>query len=344
MLDVFKLAQAINENAESFQESFDYNEDSIKFFGSIEEACGEANYIIACESADINEYYANSSAILIEAAMTGDQERVRYINEASAKEIKTRVVAFFRHIIKVVTDFIRKIMTALKKKKDELIAWFKSKKKNKDGKEATVDQHVDGMNNVDADPSSAPKLSTWDDDYMNNSASGTFVEMADWLSPETNDVLKVLSDNTGDRSAQADAIVKKYDEKADTLQAATEDAIKEFQQKAKGGTAKDVTNSADIKAMRDVLKSFTPDFIEKQSKMFQSSLKDIERNVMSVVSEYSEDSDVSMQKALNAIQRHVTVFVNSENKLLTAVATAMRERTAEYQRVVDWAVRNSTGA
>ena len=354
MLDVFKLAQAVNEGAAYGGFMGDY--ESVDLRGmSIEEACGEVNYIIACESADICEFYANSTNILIEAAMTGDQERVQYINEASAKEVKNKVAAFFKKIIGAVKAFFQKIVTAIKNMFAKIKAWFKSKKKNKAGKEDTVENHVKNMKEDIKEPATEPpEMTSWNDAYIDeriNDGIENKIKLVgiDELHTLLANAAATLNSGTNlqsdpeIRAGMASNASNRMDEVIGNVNADSKEIMDGIMDNIRNGRQKDPRKHSDVRQMISILAEEPDVKFAKSEKEMTKYLTDMEKSIMSSVEKNSAraEGDAVSQKFINDVQRGISVITTNVNRLVTALSTAVRGRTAEYQRAIDWAVANS---
>ena len=350
MLDVFKLAQAVNEGAVYGSVSTgDYEPVSLAGM-SLDEACGEVNYIIACESADITEFYANSTNILIEAAMTGDQERVQYINEASAKEVKNKIIEFFKKIIGAVKAFFQKIGTAIKNFFAKIKAWFKSKKKNKAGKEDTIENHIKNMKeDIPADTASAaPNLSPWNDSLMDKTLDeydsadvmeGLDSEVKAELIKTVERIKQYRTDKY--KSGDTDEGVAKLAEIAEVCRTAGDEGVKMIDTDFKSGTAKNPHKRSDINAMYDVLANEPTKKMDRIQTIVLKGLSEMEKAGLDIANSTDDGNNAYIQKVVNAYQSAVSALTTATNKIVNRMVNLVRERSSEYQRACDWAVANN---
>lgn len=354
MVNAFKLAQMINEGAESASSAID--NEAYQLYGSIEEACHEVNYIIACESADIEEFYANSNAIIVEAALSGDEKRVMAISEASGAELKNRVSQFFSKIIQAVKAFILKIVNAIKEKKKQFTAWLKSKKKNKSGKTGSVKDQVSSIISIEAE-ASPPTVSNWNDDELDtmleNSAVGYFNMGDTELLSRWVNVISMAGDSSKDDTTFNESLetTKKTIEKnIESTSAMCDSALESINNSSIGGAEKDLRDPNTIKQMMQVVEKFDDNNVSNMLNPIIKTLEGIQKELFNsvnrfnieVAGEYSRDRVTKISVVISYIQRWCNVYVTGANKVCSRISSLWMQRTAEYQHAIDWAVAHST--
>lgn len=120
MLSVFKMAQALDENASGHI----IDVDAHKFYGSMTEMASEFNFTLMSEAADIMSYYTNAEEIMTESAMS-NPSALGPMSENVLDNLGNKLKAFIDKIIAMVKGVIDKLKAFFFKFTGKTADWLK---------------------------------------------------------------------------------------------------------------------------------------------------------------------------------------------------------------------------
>lgn len=120
MLSMFKMAQALDENASGHI----IDVDAHKFYGSMTEMASEFNFTLMSETADIISYYTAAEEIMTESAMT-NPSALGPMSESVLDSLGSKLKAFIDKIIAMVKGVIDKLKAFFFKFTGKTADWLK---------------------------------------------------------------------------------------------------------------------------------------------------------------------------------------------------------------------------
>lgn len=120
MLSVFKMAQALDENASGHTVDVDAH----KFYGSMTEMASEFNFSVMSEAADIMSYYTAAEEIMTESALS-NPAALGPMSESVLDNLGNKLKAFIDKIIAMVKGVIDKLKAFFFKFTGKTADWLK---------------------------------------------------------------------------------------------------------------------------------------------------------------------------------------------------------------------------